>query len=189
VGGARTAEPSLKRGIGEHWRGVAGSAEVLSVQQISGLFHATVAVRFAPWRGAAVSATVAPAALHRAQRPLRRQSRAMAATSPVYSASSFAVNAVMSTEFMAMRHGGCVALIRSSITRRSWWECHCNTVRTGGGAVKAIDFPPLKPRQKYGSFWTHDRWRRFRFGPWGASHLRLLHHESALNRSACIPRR
>jgi hypothetical protein len=24
---------------------------------------------------------------------------------------------------------------------------------------------------------------------WVASHLRLLHHDSALNRSACIPRR
>jgi hypothetical protein len=46
----------------------------LSVQQISGLYHATVAVWFAPWREAAVSATVAPAALDRAQRPLHRQS-------------------------------------------------------------------------------------------------------------------
>jgi hypothetical protein len=44
VGGARLAEPSLKRGIGEHWRCVAGSAKVLSAQQISGLVHATVAV-------------------------------------------------------------------------------------------------------------------------------------------------
>jgi hypothetical protein len=48
VGGARHAEPSLKLGIGENWRGVAASAKVLSVKQISGLFHATVAVWFAP---------------------------------------------------------------------------------------------------------------------------------------------
>jgi hypothetical protein len=48
VGGARLAEPSLKLGIGAHWRGVAGSAKVLFFKQISGLFHATVAVWFAP---------------------------------------------------------------------------------------------------------------------------------------------
>jgi hypothetical protein len=42
------AEPLLKLGIGEHWRGVAGSEKVLSVQQISGLFDATVAVWFSP---------------------------------------------------------------------------------------------------------------------------------------------
>jgi hypothetical protein len=47
VGGARLAEPSLKLGIGKHWRGVAASAKVLSVREISGLFHATVAVWFA----------------------------------------------------------------------------------------------------------------------------------------------
>jgi hypothetical protein len=46
VGGARHAEPSLKLGIGEHWRGVAGSAKVLKVEQC--FFHATVAVWFAP---------------------------------------------------------------------------------------------------------------------------------------------
>jgi hypothetical protein len=43
VGGARLAEPSLKLGIGEHWRGVASSAKVLSFKQIPGLFHAAVA--------------------------------------------------------------------------------------------------------------------------------------------------
>jgi hypothetical protein len=41
--------------------------------------------------------------------------RAMAATSLRYSASSFAMNAAMSSEFIAMRHGGCVALILSSM--------------------------------------------------------------------------
>jgi hypothetical protein len=48
VGGARQVEPSLKLGIGEPWRGVAGSAKVPSVKQISDVFHATVAVWFAP---------------------------------------------------------------------------------------------------------------------------------------------
>jgi hypothetical protein len=48
VGRARHAEPALKLGIGEHWRGVAASAKVLCIEQISGLFHATVAVWFAP---------------------------------------------------------------------------------------------------------------------------------------------
>jgi hypothetical protein len=48
VGGARHAGPSLKLGIREHWRGVAASAKVLSVQRISGHFHATVEVWFAP---------------------------------------------------------------------------------------------------------------------------------------------
>jgi hypothetical protein len=46
--GARLAEPSLKLGIGEHWRGVPGSAKVQSYKQISGPFHATAAVWFAP---------------------------------------------------------------------------------------------------------------------------------------------
>jgi hypothetical protein len=149
VGGARPAELSLKRGIGEHWRGVAGSAKVLWVQQISGLIHATVAVMFAPWRGAAVSATVAPAALDRAQRPLCPAIRAMAATSRIYSASLFAMNAVMPTEFMAMRHGGCDALICSSM--RSQRGDHGGKVietpsESAGGRLKlmtsATETPP-----------------------------------------------
>jgi hypothetical protein len=39
---------AARLGIGENWRGVAASAKVLYVQQISGLFHTMVAVGFAP---------------------------------------------------------------------------------------------------------------------------------------------
>jgi hypothetical protein len=61
----------------------------------------------------------------------------MAATSPTYSASSFAMNAVMSTEFMAKRHGGCVVLISSS-TWSKRGDRGGNFIETGGGAVKLM---------------------------------------------------
>jgi hypothetical protein len=59
-----------------------------------------------------VSATVAPAALDRVQHDRCAGNQSDGRHVPQYSASSFAMNAAMFTEFMAMRHGGCVALIR-----------------------------------------------------------------------------
>jgi hypothetical protein len=77
--------------------------------------------------------------------------RAMAATSPMYSASSFAMNAVMSAEFMAMRHGGCVALIRSSM-RSQRGDHGGNVIEIPSepvGEQLQMTSPPLKPCRKY----------------------------------------
>jgi hypothetical protein len=79
----------------------------------------------------------------------------------------FAMNAAVSTEFLAMRYGGRVALIR--LTMRSQRGDHgasviCNIIRPGGGAVSANNFPPLISPLKVWSLWVHDRWRTLRFG-------------------------
>jgi hypothetical protein len=57
-------------------------------------------------------------------------------------------------------------LIRSSMRSQSG-DHGGNAIETPSeqvGVSYIIDFPPLKRRQKYGSFRTHDRWRRFHFG-------------------------
>jgi hypothetical protein len=80
--------------------------------------------------------------------------------------SSIAMNVAMSTEVMAMRHGGHVVLTRSCILCKGVAMQHAayyavptrrlllhSSFNYGGNIIRhnnSNDFPPLKPRQKSG---------------------------------------
>jgi hypothetical protein len=115
-----------------------------------------------------VSVTVAPAALDRAPRDRCAGNQRDGYHGPQV------LSIVVRDELRIVHgvHGDAARRVRCVDTLGyavpTWRSCE-NVIETlsepGGGPLKARDFPPLKPAKKYDSFWTHDRWRPFRFGP------------------------